>query len=75
MSSTQPAAEADLAGDEEGFANWRRHVTLFLAGQTVSLFGSMLVQYAVLWYLTLTTKDGTVLALSTAFGFLPQAVV
>ena len=54
---------------------WRRDITLFLAGQTASLFGSMLVQYAVLWYLTLTTKDGSVLALSTLFGFLPQAVI
>ena len=54
---------------------WVRNVSLFLAGQTVSLLGSMLVQYAVLWYLTLTTKDGTILALSVALGFLPQAVV
>lgn len=54
---------------------WRRDVALFLSGQMVSLFGSMLVQYAVMWYLTLTTKDGTVLALSTIFGFLPQAIV
>ena len=54
---------------------WRRDVALFLSGQMVSLFGSMLVQYAVMWYLTLTTKDGVVLALSTVFGFLPQAVV
>ncbi|WP_284251281.1 MFS transporter [Litorihabitans aurantiacus] len=54
---------------------WRRHTALFLSGQTVSLFGSMLVQYAVMWYLTLTTKDGTVMALSTVFGFLPQAIV
>lgn len=54
---------------------WVRNVSLFLAGQTVSLLGSMLVQYAVLWYLTLTTKDGAILALSVAFGFLPQAIV
>jgi DHA3 family macrolide efflux protein-like MFS transporter len=54
---------------------WRRDTALFLSGQMVSLFGSMLVQYAVMWYLTLTTKDGAVLALSTVFGFLPQAIV
>jgi len=54
---------------------WVRNVSLFLGGQTVSLLGSMLVQYAVLWYLTLTTKDGAILALSVAFGFLPQAIV
>ena len=58
-----------------GGAAWRRPVALFLTGQSVSLFGSMLVQYAVMWYLTLTTKDGGVLALSTLFGFGPQAVI
>lgn len=57
------------------FVGWQRRVALFLTGQSVSLFGSMLVQYAVMWYLTLTTKDGGVLALSTVFGFGPQAVI
>ncbi|HMO10691.1 MAG TPA: MFS transporter, partial [Actinotalea sp.] len=56
-------------------AGWRRRVVLFLAGQTVSLFGSMIVQYAVMWHLTLVTKSGLVLAISTVVGFLPQAVV
>lgn len=54
---------------------WRRHIALFLAGQTISLFGSMLVQYAILWHLTLTTKDGVVVALTVIFGFVPQAIV
>lgn len=54
---------------------WRRDVALFLTGQTVSLFGSMLVQYAVMWHLTLVTKSGTVMALAAIFGFLPQAIV
>lgn len=54
---------------------WRRDATLFLGGQTVSLFGSMLVQYAIMWHLTLETKSGSVLALAAIFGFLPQAVV
>lgn len=55
--------------------NWRRNVAIFLTSQTVSLFGSMLVQYAIMWYLTLETKSGVVLALGAAFGFLPQAIV
>lgn len=52
-----------------------RDTTFFLSGQTISLLGSSLVQYAILWYLTLETKSGVVLALATAFGFLPQAVM
>src|SRR5690554_1005342 len=54
---------------------WRRDVTVFLTSQTISLFGSMLVQYAIMWYLTLETKSGLVLALGAVFGFLPQAIV
>ena len=54
---------------------WLRNVILFLSGQTVSLFGSMLVQYAVFWYLTITYQSGLVMTLAALFGFLPQAVV
>ncbi|MDM8084526.1 MFS transporter [Cellulomonas cellasea] len=61
--------------DEAEKPQWRRDATLFLGGQTVSLFGSMLVQYAIMWHLTLETKSGGVLALAAVFGFLPQAIV
>ncbi len=54
---------------------WKRDASIFLSGQTVSLFGSMLVQYAIMWHLTLETKSGLVLMLSAVFGMLPQAVV
>ncbi|MFM1992913.1 MAG: hypothetical protein RL600_741, partial [Actinomycetota bacterium] len=50
-------------------------VAIFMTGQTVSMFGSFLVQYAIMWHLTLTTKSGLVLALAAIFGFLPQAIV
>ena len=55
--------------------HWRRHVALFMGGQTVSLFGSMLVQYAVFWYLAITFQSGVMMTLAAVFGFLPQAVV
>lgn len=54
---------------------WLRKVILFLSGQTVSLFGSMLVQYAVFWYLTITYQSGWIMMLAAVFGFLPQAIV
>jgi MFS transporter, DHA3 family, macrolide efflux protein len=54
---------------------WKGRVTVFLVGQTITTFGSLLVQYALLWHLTLTTKSGLVLALAAVFGFLPQAIV
>lgn len=54
---------------------WKRDVSIFLSGQTVSMFGSMLVQYAIMWHLTLETKSGVVLMASAVFGMLPQAIV
>lgn len=54
---------------------WRRHVVAFIGGQTISLFGSMLVQYGVFWYLTVAFQSGVVMTLAAVFGFLPQAVV
>ncbi len=54
---------------------WRSNVAIFLGGQTVSLFGSMIVQYAVMWYVTLETKSGWALALYALAAFAPQGVV
>ena len=65
----------EVGTTEQQPTGWMRNVVLFLSGQTASLFGSSLVQYAILWYLTLETKSGVVLTLATVFGFLPQAVV
>ncbi len=57
------------------YSDWKKRVAIFMTGQTVSMFGSFLVQYAIMWHLTLTTKSGLVLALAAVFGFLPQAIV
>lgn len=54
---------------------WKRNVALFLTGQTISLLGSMLVMFAVMWHLTIETRSGAVLMLSIVFGMLPQAFV
>ncbi|AXH36152.1 MFS transporter [Humibacter sp. BT305] len=54
---------------------WKGNVGLFLSGQTVSLFGSMIVQYVVMWYVTLETKSGLAVALYALAAFAPQGVV
>lgn len=53
------------------YEKWQRQTALFLGSQTISLFGSSLVQYAIFWYLTLETQSGVIMTLSTIFGFLP----
>ena len=55
--------------------DWKRHVTLFLASQAVSLFGSALVQLAITWHITLTTQSGSMMTLAIICGFLPMLFV
>lgn len=56
-------------------ANWKRNAALFLASQSISFFGSTLVQYAITWHITLTTQSGSMMTLAILFGFLPTLLV
>jgi DHA3 family macrolide efflux protein-like MFS transporter len=71
----EQSKQENILPESESMPGWKKKVTVFLVGQTITTFGSLLVQYALLWHLTLTTKSGVVLALAAVFGFLPQAVV
>lgn len=51
--------------------NWKKRIILFLASQTISLFGSSLVQYSIGWYITLKTQSGVMMTLAIICGFLP----
>jgi DHA3 family macrolide efflux protein-like MFS transporter len=50
---------------------WKRDTALFLTSQTISLFGSSLVQYAIMWYITLNTQSGIMMTIFIICGFLP----
>lgn len=54
---------------------WTKRTAVFLTGQTISLFGSSLVQFAISWHITLSTKSGLMMAISTLCGFLPQVLI
>lgn len=43
--------------------------------QTLSLFGSSVVQYAILWYLVLRSNSGMVMTVAMVAAALPQAIV
>ena len=51
--------------------NWKKNTTLFLTSQAISFFGSMLVQYAITWYITLETQSGIMMTIAIICGFLP----
>lgn len=55
--------------------NWKKNIAKFLTAQTISLFGSSLVQYGIVWYITLSTSSGKMVALSTICGFVPQIII
>lgn len=52
--------------------HWKKNTAYFVAGQTLSLFGTLLVQYAILWHITLKTESGTMMTVFTIAGFLPM---
>lgn len=51
--------------------DWKRNTALFLGSQTISLLGSSLVQYAIMWHITLTTQSGVMMSIAIICGFLP----
>ncbi|MFD1738072.1 MFS transporter [Bacillus salitolerans] len=61
--------------NERGFENWKKNIILFLGSQTISLFGSALVQYAMMWYVTLTTESGIMMTLFIICGFIPTFIL
>ena len=60
---------------EQNNTTWKRKTVLFLISQGVTLFGSTLVQFAIVWYVTLKTASGAWVAALTVCSFLPQTLI
>lgn len=56
-------------------SKWRGKVMAFLIGQGISLFGSQIVQMAIIWYVTLKTSSGIWVTILTLAAFLPQMII
>ncbi len=54
---------------------WKKQAILFLISQGITLFGSSLVQFAIVWYVTLKTSSGFLVSALTICSFLPQFVI
>ncbi len=59
----------------EDYRDWKKKTTIFLCSQGISLFGSSLVAYAIIWYITLTTTSGSMMTISIIMSFLPQVLI
>ena len=53
-------------------ASWQKRILLFLTSQCITLFGSTLVQMALIWYAAMETASGTWVAAFTLCSYLPQ---
>jgi DHA3 family macrolide efflux protein-like MFS transporter len=51
--------------------DWKKNTALFLGGQALTVFGSAVVQYAILWHITLNTRSGVMMTVFTIAGLLP----
>ncbi len=63
-SSTSPTSE-----------KWAPRFFTFWAGQAISITGSSLVQFALVWWMTRTTSSATVLATATLIAMLPRILI
>lgn len=54
---------------------WQRVSVAFLGGQAISLVGSGLVQFAIIWYVTLRANSGTSMMIITLASFIPQLLI
>lgn len=55
--------------------NWKIPYFTLWSGQAISLFGSQLVQFALVWWLTQKTGSATVLALASLVAILPNVLL
>jgi DHA3 family macrolide efflux protein-like MFS transporter len=60
---------------QEFQTHWKSKFFTIFTGQAFSLFGSSLVQFALVWYLTRQTGSATMLAMATLVAMLPQIVL
>lgn len=55
--------------------NHRKKAALFLISQSITLLGSSLVQFAIIWYVTLQTSSGAWVSALTVAAYVPQFII
>lgn len=56
-------------------SKWKKRACFFLISQCITLFGSTVVQMAIIWYVTLKTSSGVWVAAFMVGGCLPQFLI
>ena len=55
--------------------NYKKEAALFLTSQGITLFGSSLTQFAMIWYVTIQTSSGVWVSAMTVAAYLPQFLI
>ncbi|MFT3889907.1 MAG: MFS transporter [Arachnia sp.] len=55
--------------------SWARLTIFFLGGQAISLFGSGITQFVLLWYVTMGTQSGVMMTIAVVVGFVPMMLL
>jgi DHA3 family macrolide efflux protein-like MFS transporter len=66
------SAQEQTLSEQEIPANWLGNFLPMFIGQIISLLGSSLVQFALVWYVTKLTGSATVLATATTAALIPN---
>lgn len=61
--------------NNSNLAGWKRTFFIIWSGQAFSLFGSELVQFALVWFLTRQTGSASVLAMASFVALLPRVLI
>lgn len=54
--------------DSNSLSNWKKKTALFLTSQAITLFGSSVVQFALVWFVTQKTSSVFWVAMMTVCG-------
>jgi len=57
------------------YSNWKSKTAIFLTSQTLSLFGSSIVGFAIIWHIALETSSGSIMTIAILCTFLPQIFI
>lgn len=55
--------------------NWKHNANLYLVSQIFSLLGSSIVDYVLIWHITIKTQSGIIMTLSLIVTFLPRVLI
>jgi DHA3 family macrolide efflux protein-like MFS transporter len=67
--------ENSLEFNGKPYPHWQRRFFTVWSGQAISILGSQVVSFAIVWYLTKQTGSATVLAIASMFGVLPNVIL